>query len=234
MKTRRVVTVTSAASLLLVGIAHATSLGGLAAGSLLAIDPAGTVTTPSTIGCDNFTGTTGATMAGRTATVAGSCASRVWTVHVGTWTIQSNKAASSATASAVATQNSATVNSTDTVVLTSLNTLGRSGGLVLSHDGASTYLAAVMIDGSPDRVELRLVVSGTATVLATVNPTFATTNTLQFARSNSTVTVTLNGGSIINATLTAAQITSLGAGARAGLFGGDSGVRFDDFLVTSP
>ena len=91
-----------------------------------------------------------------------------------------------------------------------------------------------MIDGSPDRVELRLVVSGTATVLATVNPTFATTNTLQFARSNSTVTVTLNGGSIINATLTAAQITSLGVGARAGLFGGDSSVRFDDFLVTSP
>jgi len=228
------VTVTSAASLLIAGIAHATTLGSLTARSLLDIDPAASVTTPSTIGCDNFTGTTGATMAGRAATVAASCASRVWTVHVGTWTIQSNKAASSATASAAATQNTTTVNSTSTVVLSSLNTGGRSGGLVLSHDGASSYLAAVMIDGTPDRVELRLVVGGTSTVLVTVNPTFATTNTLQFARSGTSVTVTLNGTSIISTTLTAAQSTSLGAGARAGLFGGDSTVRFDDFLVTSP
>ncbi|MDH4078025.1 MAG: hypothetical protein OEW29_19020 [Acidimicrobiia bacterium] len=174
-------------------------------------------------------------MAGRTVAVASSCSSLVWTAHVGTWTIQSNRGASSATASAVTTLNTSFVNGSVQVVLTSLNTGGRSGGLVVAHDGASTYLAAVMTDGSPDRVELRLVTSGTPVVLATVNPTFATTNTLGVSRSgSSSITVTLNSATVMTYTLSGAQQTTLGTNGRAGLFGGSSSVRFDDFVVTNP
>ena len=220
--------------LLLGGVGYATTLGSLAARSMLGIDIATTVSTPAVIGCDNFTGTTGATMVARAATAAAACSNRVWTSLRGTWTIQSNKAASSATASAVVTEDTLTANSTGQVVLSSLNTTGRSAGLVLSYDGVNSYLAAVLISGSPNRAELRIVLSGTPTVLATATPAITASNTLSLSRSGSTVTVTVDGNTLITNTLSAPNVTSLGSGTRAGLFGGDANVRFDDFLVTSP
>ena len=215
-------------------VAEAASLGTITAKTLVVVGNSSTVSTPTILGCDNFTGTTGTTMAARAATVAAACSNRVWTAHVGTWTIQTNQAASTTTTDAVATENTATTNSTDRVVLSSLNTGGRSGGLVLSHDGTNSYIAAVMIDATPDRIELRLYSGGVATLLTTINPTFATTNTLELSRSGALFTVTLNGTSVGNYTLSGAQLTSLGAGSRAGLFGGNASVRFDDFAVTSP
>jgi hypothetical protein len=217
------------------GTASAASLGGLTARSLLSVNHSGAPSPPSVLGCDNFTGTSGTSMAGRTVAVASSCSSLTWTAHVGTWTIQTNQGASSATASAVTTLNTSFVNGSIQVVLANLNTSGRSGGLVLAHDGASTYLAAVMIDGSPDRIELRLVTSGSSVVLATVNPTFATTNTLRMSRSgSSSITVTLNSATVMTHTLSGAQQTTLGTNGRSGLFGGSSSVRFDNLVATNP
>lgn len=213
---------------------QAAALGGLTAPSLLGLEDAASAPTATVNGCDNFSGTTGATMASRAAQSPAPCSSRVWTAHVGTWTIQTNQAASSATSNAVATENITTADTTVQVVLFNLNTGGRFGGVVNSHNGTSTYLAAVMTDAAPDRAELRLVVSGSATVLTTVNPTFATTNTLAVARSGATITVKLNSATIITYNLSAAQVTSLGSGVRDGLYGGNASVRYDDFLVTSP
>lgn len=222
------------AVLVTVAAGHAASLGGLTAASLLEISSLTSVPAPSVVGCDNFTGTTGASLSARAATVAAACSNRTWTVHVGTWTIQANQAASSATANAVATENTTTVDSTVQAVLLSLNTGGRSGGVVLSHDGASSYLAAVMIDATPDRIEVRLVSAGAPTVLRTLNPTFATTNTLRLARTGAAISITLNGAAVGAYTLTSPQLTALGPGARAGVFGGNSSVLFDDFVVTTP
>lgn len=222
------------AVLVTVAAGHATSLGGVTATSLLEISSLTSVPAPSVVGCDNFTGTTGASLSARAATVAAACSNRTWTVHVGTWTIQANQAASSATANAVATENTTTVDSTVQAVLLSLNTGGRSGGVVLSHDGASSYLAAVMIDATPDRIEVRLVSAGAPTVLRTLNPTFATTNTLRLARTGAAISITLNGAAVGAYTLTSPQLTALGPGARAGVFGGNSSVLFDDFVVTTP
>jgi hypothetical protein len=215
-------------------VANAATLGGATAKTLLATSPSTSVGAPTTIGCDNFTGANGTLLSGRSATVATACSNQVWTVHVGTWTIQSNAASSDATASAVATENTATVDSTVQIVLSNLNTGGRVGGVVLSHDGTANYLAAVMIDGAPDRIELRLVAGASVTVLTTINPVFAATNTLSFSRSGATLTVTLNGASVGGATLTSTQLTTIGAGARAGVFGGSVGVGFDDFSVSAP
>lgn len=213
---------------------QAATLGGLTARSLLAASQSSSAPTATVTGCDNFTGTTGATLAGRAAQSPTTCVSRVWSVHGGTWTIQTNQAASSATVDAVATENITTADTTVQVVLSNLNTGGRIGGVVNSHDGTSTYLAAVMTDATPDRVELRLVVGSSPTVLTTVNPTFATTNTLALGRSGTALTVTLNSTSIISYTLSAAQVTSLGSGTRGGLYGGNLSVRYDNFLVTFP
>jgi hypothetical protein len=214
--------------------ASAASLGGGSSTTLVAIDEAAAASTPTVLGCDNFTGITGASMTGRVVVSAGACSSRVWTTHIGTWTIQANRAASSATTSANATVDTASPEATVQTVLTAINTGGRSGGLVLAHDGTATYLAAVMTDATPDRIELRLVDAGVSTVLAAANPTFVATDTLQLSRSGSSVTVTLNGALIVASSLDAAQLTTLGTNGRAGLFGGSTGVRFDDFVVTNP
>jgi hypothetical protein len=214
--------------------ASAAEFGTFSGSSLLGLNTSATASTPTIAGCDNFTGTTGATMAGRAVSAAARCGSRVWTAHLGSWTIQSNQGASSATAGANATLNTSAANCTAQVKLANLNTSGRSGGLVVSHNGLSNYLAAVMTDGAPDAVRLRIVILGIPTVLATATPTFAATNTLTLSRNGSTVTVSLNGHVIITHTLTSTQVTSLGSGARAGLFGGSSSVRFDDFVVSTP
>ncbi len=215
-------------------VAWASALGGLGSATLTAYDVAGPVGAPAVVACDNFTGTTGANLNGRGVVVAAACASRTWMAHVGTWTVQTNQAASSATASAVVTVNTAVSDASVQVVLRSLNTGGRSGGVVLDHSGGATYLAAVMIDGAPDVVQLRLVVAGSPTVLATATPAFATTNTLRLARVGTSVTVRVNGSSVITATLSAGAVASLGGAGRAGLFGGNSSVRFDDFVVSVP
>jgi len=226
----------SVPALLGIGIssASAAKLGTVTSAGLLSISQAANTGSPSILGCDDFTGTTGTTINDRAATVATACASRTWAVHLGTWTIQANSAASNNTTDAVATENTATASCTVTAVITNLNTGGRSGGLVLSHNGTSTYVAAVMIDATPDRIELRLYTAGVSTLLATYNPTFATTNTLQLSRNAAVVTTTLNGATAGTFTLSAAQLSTLAAGARAGLFGGNNAVRYDDFLVTSP
>ncbi len=215
-------------------VANAATLGGATAETLLVTDPNSTVVAPATIGCDNFTGANGTSLSGRSATVAAACSSQVWTVHVGAWTIKRDSASSDATPSAVATETTATVDSTVQVVLSGLNKGGRVGGVVLSHDGVANYLAAVMIDGAPDRIEVRLVAGASVTVLTTINPKFKATNTLSLSRSGAILTVTLNGASVGGATLTSTELTTIGAGARAGVFGGSVGVRFDDFAVTAP
>jgi hypothetical protein len=189
---------------------------------------------PSVIGCDNFTGTNGSSLSGRSALVAAACSNRTWSVHLGTWTIQTNQAASNGTANANATQNTSSADSSVEVVLANLNTGGRVGGVVLSHNGLSNYLAAVMIDGSPDRIELRLYNLGLPSVLSTFTPAFGATNTLRLSRSGSTLDLTLNGAAVGSVTLTALQAVLLGGGTRAGLFGGNVNVRFDDFVVTVP
>ena len=85
-------------SLVIVG--HAITLGGMNGGGLFIADQATGAPGPSVIGCDNFTGTTGSSVSGRSALVAAACSNRTWTVHLGTWTVQTNRAASNATTNA--------------------------------------------------------------------------------------------------------------------------------------
>jgi hypothetical protein len=215
-------------------VAHAATLGGLPARSLAAVDATASAPTAMVVSCDNFTGTTGAAIGGRAVSVAAKCANAVWTAHIGSWTVQGNLAASAATANANATLNVGAVNCTVQVVITGLNSAGRLAGVVTSHDGSSTYLAAVLTKGSPDLIELRLYQSGAPTVIASASTTIVATDTLSISRNGASITVVLNGATILNASLNAAQLTALGSGQRSGLFGGNASVRYDNLVFTNP
>lgn len=219
---------------LVVGVADATTLGGIRAQSLVSQNVAATASAAVVVTCDNYTGTTGALLSSRAVTAAASCANAVWTTHVGTWTIQSNQAASSTTSNATATLNVGSADCTVQAVMTGLATVDASAGVVTSHNGTSTYLGAVLIKNSPDRIELRLYQFGVASIIATATTTIVTSNTLSLTRSASNVSVALNGTTVLTTTLTPTQSTALGTGKRSGLFGNNSSVRYDDFLVTNP
>jgi hypothetical protein len=219
--------------------AEAATLGGLTPRSLASFDANATVTTPTIVGCDNFTGTTGASLNGRVATVAANCANRSWTVHTGTWTIQANQAASSASAGPIATLNTASTEATASVALTNLNTAGRVAGIVMDHNGGAlltaSFLQVLVTAGTPSRVDLRVVALGVslAPVASNTNVTLATTNTLALSRVGTAITVRLNGAVVLTYALTVTDVLNLGSG-RTGLVGGDANVRFDDFVVTVP
>lgn len=213
---------------------YAASVGGLASASILSFAETGTSGAPTVVGCDNFTGTNGTTLNNRAATVASSCANRTWAVEAGAWTVQSAKAAPNATTNAVVTLNTAAPSATVQADLTAINANSRSGGVVLSHDGTSTYLAAVAVNTTTDRVDLKVVKAGTPTTVATANASLAaTTSTLRMTRAANAVTVWVNGTVVLTHTLSASNASTL-SGGRAGLIGGTSSVRFDDVLVTSP
>lgn len=215
-------------------VAHASGLGGFATSTMFAVDRAGSAGVPVVLTCDDFSGTSGATMSGRVVTVASSCANAVWTTHAGTWSVQSNRAAPPSVSAATATLNVGAIDCTVQIGLTSLNVAGRVAGVVVSHDGSSTFLAAVLVKGPPDVAELRLYLSGATTVLASAPTSILSSDTLVLNRSGSKVTMTLNGSVISTVTLNANQLAALGTARRPGLFGGNNNVRFDDLLVTTP
>lgn len=229
--------VTAIATLTLVALAPAATaatLNGVSSRTLVSLNVNAAAVTPSILGCDNFTGTTGVSINGRFGSLVKACTLTAWSVHSGTWRISANRAYSSTTSPSIATQATASQNSTARVTLLSLNTGGRSGGVVASHDGVNTYLAAVMIDAVPDRVELRLINAGASTTLMTVLPTFLATNTLQLVRSGTAIAVVLNTATVISYQLSAAESQTLGPGDRTGLFGGNASVFFDDYLASNP
>lgn len=219
----------------LVATAAASSLGTLAARSLVATDWAAHVAVPAIVGCDNFAGPTGSSLDGRAAVSGERCAGRAWRVHDGTWTIQADQAASSTAQPITATLDTASADATVMVTITNVDVGRRSAGVVASHGGAATYLAAVLIDGRPDRVELRHYVDGRATTLASAAVALSGANTVAMVRAGSSVSVELNGSAVLAVTLTPTQQAALGSSGRAGLFGAShTNVRFDDLVVTVP
>lgn len=214
--------------------AHAASMGGLATASVLAVDHSGGSGAPDVIGCDDFTGVNGSSLHLRVATATAACAGRAWSVHAGAWRLSANRAAPNSTTNAVVTLNTAQPDASVQVDLNALSSGSRRGGVVLAADGAGRYLAALAVNGSPDRVELKVVTPTSTTTVATVTTNFVSPVVrLRATRSGADVTVTVDGASILSHTLSNAHQAVL-TGGRTGLIGGSSQVRFDDLVVTSP
>jgi hypothetical protein len=219
--------------LLLVLAVEATSFGGVITATLLAVDRTVGVT-PTTVGCADFAAAPVNTKLDGYVTACGN----TWQAHVGSWSILPDGVASDQRATPLATMDTAVSAYSVAVDMTGLATAdtNRSGGVVGSFSPAGTvgpwnYLAAVMTAGSPARLDLRVVLAGVATTVAsTAVVVTATSSRLVLERSGSTVTVAVDGARRITATLTAAQVAAL-TGGRTGLVGGSNAIRFFNVAV---
>ncbi len=222
--------------LLLVLAVEATSSGGVITATLLAVDKTVGVVTPTVVGCDYFSAPVNTKLDGYV-TACGN----TWQAHVGSWSILPDGVSSDQRGGPLATMDTAVAAYVVAVDVTGFNTsdTNRSGGVVGSFSPAGTvgpwsYIAAVMTAGSPARLDLRVVLAGaTTTVASTPVVVTATSNHLALERSGSTVAVAVDGVRRITATLTAAQVAAL-TGGRTGLIGGSNAVRAFNFSVNAP
>lgn len=223
-------------------VADASTLGGMTSAKLAATRftgaPAVTVH-----GCDNFTGTNGATLVGRAATVAAACNGRTWTVPTGSWVIQTNAAQSTGIivvglGSGLAVMNTTAGSSVTVraaVPATGLGLLSAAAGVVASYTNASTYLRATIVKGIlggtlSDFVQLYY--GSTQLVSVSYQIVAGSTPQLRLNRSGATVSVRVDNTVMITHTLTGPQSAALTGGAAGIYFFGDNGIRVDDFAVT--
>ena len=106
-------------------------------------------------------------------------------------------------------------------------------GVAIDHTGTSRiYLSATIVNGSS--VVLRLVNGSTLTTLASAGVVPAASTTLRLSRSGNTVSVSVNGVTALTHVLSAARVSTLAGGTRAGLvWRSGSTVRFVRLVVTS-
>lgn len=219
--------------LLVILAVEATSFGGVVTATLLAVDRTVGVT-PTTVGCADFAAAPVNTRLDGFVTACGN----TWQAHIGNWSILPDGVSSDQRSIPLATMDTAVTDYTVAVDVTGFNTsdTNRSGGVVGSFSPAGTvgpwsYIAAVMTAGSPARLDLRVVLAGaTTTVASAAVVVTATSSRLVLERSGSTVTVAVDGARRITATLTAAQAATL-TGGRTGLVGGSNAIRFFNFAV---
>jgi hypothetical protein len=222
-------------------VAHASTLGGATPQSLFGSQLVSSPTTPGVLGCDNFTGTNGATLAARAATVAAACNNRTWTVPTGGWQIQTNAAQGTGYVVVVAPTGLALMNTTTSTPVTArctvtsfgVSVLGATAGVVASYTSATVFLRAQIRRGVlsgllGDFVELYY----GATLLSSQAFTITGAHLLRLTRSGTAVTVRVDANVVISATLSGAQNTALTGGSTGIYYAGVNGVRIDDFAVT--
>jgi hypothetical protein len=204
----------------------ASGLGG-ASTALGAWSQALAADAPALITCDNFDGPDG-DLAARAVTSTSRCGAFTWTVEQGVWSVVGGHLEVDGTADATATVPIAAIDAT--VVAT----VAGGGGVVLDHDGAATYLAAVLTPGAPGSVDLLLMAGGAPTTLASAAVASGPYASLSLTRDGSSVTVAVDGAVIVDHTLIPAEIAALGTGDRGGLYASNASSQFDNLRVTTP
>ncbi len=231
---RTIVTVLAAVTIGALGVASASSLGGIVPKSITSVNASSSAGTPTVLSCDDFSraAATGTALVSRPVQLPATCGAATWTVHLGTWTITSGQLGA-ATANATATVSAGQTNASAQATVLNMNGASRAAGVAIDHTGSTrTFLAAVM--SGPSTLNLQLSTSGTMSTLATASVTFAASNVLRITRNGSAVTVSIDGTQKIAFTLTAGQISTLSSGTRAGLYwSSGSTVKFTNFLLTT-
>ena len=214
----------------------AATLGALTSEALRAQDQAVAALAGTRLACDDFSlaAATGTAMASRPVQLPANCGTGTWTSHTGTWSITTGQAGSTSTANANA---SFPVGSTDMsveVTLLNANVAGRVGGVAVSHTGTTRiYVAGVV--SALNQVQLRFINVNTVTTLATATATIGASTVLRLTRQGTAITLRVDGVVAVTAVLTAAQVTSLALGTRAGLYTNTSAtLRFSRIYVTTP
>ena len=213
---RTIVTVLAAVTIGALGVASASSLGGIVPKSITSVNASSSAGTPTVLSCDDFSraAATGTALVSRPVQLPATCGA-------------------AATANATATVSAGQTNASAQATVLNMNGASRAAGVAIDHTGSTrTFLAAVM--SGPSTLNLQLSTSGTMSTLATASVTFAASNVLRITRNGSAVTVSIDGTQKIAFTLTAGQISTLSSGTRAGLYwSSGSTVKFTNFLLTT-
>ena len=215
-------------------VGFAAGLGPLSSETLGSFSEALAPVVPQLVTCDNFDAGDGS-LSGRAVSSAASCGSNVWTVHAGTWSVGSGLVDSDGTIDGVATLDVGLTNVHVEATITGADSGSRVGGVVVDHDGASTYLAAVLVgdvagprrsgpgvgrcadDGGHGERDRRNLIDAVA-----------------LARSGPLAIVGVDGLTTISYTLSGGDSATLGSSTRAGLYASSLSVQFDNLRVTTP
>jgi hypothetical protein len=211
----------------------AASLGPLSSRSLGAWTTALAAGAPTIAVCDNFDGADGP-LAGRAVSSAANCGLETWAVHQGTWSVVGGAAESDGTIDAAATVDSGLTDATVDATVTGADTGSRSGGVVIDHDGISTYLAAVIVGDATAHADLVLVAGGIPITLASAPVSVGSTVNLSLTRDGSDATVRIDGVVTVSYTLGPGDIATLAGGTRGGLYASSTSIQFDNLRVTTP
>jgi hypothetical protein len=214
-------------------VSFAAGFGGLSSDSLGSWSEALAVEAPTVITCDNFEGPD-SSLAGRAVQSVAQCGTATWTVHHGTWSVVGGLAESDGTGDAVATLPSGLTDVAAATTIVGVDLGSNVGGLVLNHDGADTFLAALVVGDAPVHVDLVLMDHGVPTTLATADVAIGSSTTVSLTRDGSAVAVDVDGVRVLTETLDAGAIALLGAGDRAGLYASSASIQFDNMRVTTP
>ena len=207
-------------------VAFAASTNGLSPRTLGAWTIPGGTGAPTVVTWDSFTGTNGTSLSGRALSGGGN-----WVVNGGTWTIQTNRAASTSATRARISVAGGNQNRSALATLT-IGASARAGLVAL--DSGTAYIYAVYSKASSGTMQLYKF-SGSATLLASVTGIgLPATAEMKLDASTNTIRVSFAGVQVLSYTLTAAEITTFknAANNRYGLIAdADSVTRFDDFHV---
>jgi hypothetical protein len=156
-----------------------------------------------------------------------------WTVHAGTWSIQSNKLRKTATDNTFETVTADAGNADGIVTCAVTAPATSAGGLFLrSSNGNTGWLVQVFESGAPASFALYEDNAGVFTLRASSNPTLTPgqTYTVQVILSGAAITCTLDGGNSMSYALASFNQTE----DRMGLLSYDLNMDFDTFLMVGP
>ncbi len=207
-------------------VAGAQPVGPVTSKVLTAFSMAASTGAPNVLTWANFTGTTGTNLSGQALNGSGT-----WIVTAGTWTIQSNAAATTSVALARIDTNVGTQNATALATLTF--GVSANAGLVALNNGTN-FVYALYSTATGGTITLTKS-TGSTVVLSTVTGVGTPTSaSMKLDASTTTLKVSFAGNVVLSYTLTAAEITALKGTTnnRFGLIANkDTVTRFDDFHV---
>ena len=215
------------------GVASAASVGSLTTATLASFQGSGASGAKTIYASDNFTGTFGASLSGRTPVIGAG----TWVIGAGTWTINaSNQASISGVPLGRAVVASGHADAKETATVMDSGQGGRTSGLVFRSDAtASSYLSTYTQTGGGGRIFLAKRTGGaTTTLTSATGVTFSNPATYIVTANGGTITISYNGTQFISYTLSAADQATFNSLGSWGLLDDNAAtVSFDDFRVES-
>lgn len=200
---------------------------------LFASDLVGSTGAPTVLAWSNFTGASGTNLSGKALNAGGA-----WTVHLGTFVIDTlNRGrATPATAYANMSVNAGVVAASVEVVLT-FTTTARRAGVTFNDDGSNGMFAEFSDLNGGQALLFKADTTGITQIGSALGLGAPASVTLRVDATTTTTKVFVNGVQKIAYTLTALESTTFrsAANTRFGLIAdNDAGTRFDDFHVDGP